>query len=94
MSNPNRPHETRVAVLLDCDNVPTEIVEHALLMVAQFGRAVLRCAYGNHNTLANKWREVLVRQTFQFHQLPTNLFTIFPDQCRLCGCAKRPIRAT
>ncbi|MEA9700355.1 ParA family protein [Xanthomonas campestris pv. raphani] len=23
-----------------------------------------------------------------------NLFTIFPDQCRLCGCAKRPIRAT
>ncbi|MCC5090451.1 alcohol dehydrogenase catalytic domain-containing protein [Xanthomonas campestris] len=26
--------------------------------------------------------------------LTKNLFTIFPDQCRLCGCAKRPIRAT
>ena len=25
---------------------------------------------------------------------PKNLFTIFPDQCRLCGCAKRPIRVT
>ncbi len=23
-----------------------------------------------------------------------NLFTIFPDWCRLCGCAKKPIRAT
>ncbi len=25
---------------------------------------------------------------------PKNLFTIFPDWCRLCGCAKKPIRAT
>lgn len=64
MSNPNRPREARVAVLLDCDNVPTDIVEHALLMVAQFGRVVLRRGYGNHNTLANKWQEVLVRQAF------------------------------
>lgn len=62
MSNPNSPHEARVAVLVDCDNVPTDIVEHALLMVAQFGRVVHRRGYGNHNTLANKWQEVLVRQ--------------------------------
>lgn len=64
MSNSNSPHEARVAVLVDCDNVPTDIVEHALLMVAQFGRVVLRRGYGNHNTLANKWQEVLVRQAF------------------------------
>lgn len=57
-------HDSRVAVLVDCDNVPTDIVEHALLMVAQFGRVVLRRGYGNHNTLANKWQEVLVRQAF------------------------------
>ncbi|NEK70715.1 MAG: NYN domain-containing protein, partial [Xanthomonas perforans] len=64
MSNSNSPPEARVAVLVDCDNVPTDIVEHALLMVAQFGRVVLRRGYGNHNTLANKWQEVLVRQAF------------------------------
>lgn len=64
MSNSNSPLEPRVAVLVDCDNVPTDIVEHALLMVAQFGRVVLRHGYGNHSTLANKWQEVLVRQAF------------------------------
>ncbi|MBO9791094.1 NYN domain-containing protein [Xanthomonas citri pv. mangiferaeindicae] len=64
MSASGLPHDSRVAVLVDCDNVPTDIVEHALLMVAQFGRVVLRRGYGNHNTLANKWQEVLVRQAF------------------------------
>lgn len=44
--------------------MPPDIVEHALLIVAQFGRVVLRRGYGNHNTLANKWQEVLVRQAF------------------------------
>jgi len=34
--------ETRVAVLVDCDNVSPEILEHALRVVAQFGRVVLR----------------------------------------------------
>ncbi|CAD7737782.1 hypothetical protein LMG31886_26520 [Xanthomonas hydrangeae] len=29
MSNSNRQLEARVAVLIDCDNVPTGIVEHA-----------------------------------------------------------------
>lgn len=64
MSNSHTPHDSRVAVLVDCDNVPTDIVEHALRMVAQFGRVVLRRGYGNHATLANKWQEVLVRQAF------------------------------
>lgn len=58
------PSDANVAVLLDCDNVPPEIVDHALLMGAQFGRVVLRRGYGNSGTLANKWQEVLVRQAF------------------------------
>lgn len=56
--------ETRVAVLVDCDNVSPEILEHALRLVAQFGRVVLRRGYGNHTTLANKWQEALVRLAF------------------------------
>lgn len=58
------PIESRVAVLLDCDNVPPEVVDHALLMAAQFGRVVLRRGYGNHSTLAKRWQETLVRQAF------------------------------
>ena len=34
--------EARVAVLTDCDNVTPEVLEHALRVVAQFGRVVLR----------------------------------------------------
>ncbi|MBN8504339.1 MAG: NYN domain-containing protein [Burkholderiales bacterium] len=56
--------EARVAVLVDCDNTSPEILEHALRVVAQFGRVVLRRGYGNHATLANKWQEALVRQAF------------------------------
>lgn len=56
--------ETRVAVLVDCDNTTPEILEFALRVVAQFGRVVLRRGYGNHSTLANKWQEALVRQAF------------------------------
>lgn len=56
--------ETRVAVLVDCDNVTPEILEYALRVIAQFGRVVLRRGYGNHTTLANKWQEALVRLAF------------------------------
>ncbi len=58
------PHESRVAVLLDCDNVNPEIVDHALLMAAQFGRVAVRRGYGNHATLTKRWQETLVRQAF------------------------------
>jgi hypothetical protein len=51
MSATGLSHDARVAVLVDRDNVPTDIVEHALRMVAQFGRVVLRRGYGNHATL-------------------------------------------
>lgn len=56
--------ESRVAVLVDCDNTTPEVLEHALRVVAQFGRVVLRRGYGNHATLANKWQEALVRLAF------------------------------
>lgn len=56
--------DARVAVLVDCDNTSPEILEHALHMVAQFGRVVLRRGYGNHSTLANRWQEALVRLAF------------------------------
>ncbi len=58
------PVEARVAVLVDCDNTSPEVLEHALRVVAQFGRVVLRRGYGNHATLANKWQEALVRLAF------------------------------
>lgn len=56
--------ESRVAVLVDCDNTTPEILEFALKVVAQFGRVVVRRGYGNHATLANKWQEALVRLAF------------------------------
>lgn len=65
MANHQSPdHESRVAVLVDCDNTTPEILEYALRVVAQFGRVVLRRGYGNHSTLANKWQEALVRLAF------------------------------
>lgn len=65
MANNQGPdHESRVAVLVDCDNTTPEILEYALRVVAQFGRVVLRRGYGNHTTLANKWQEALVRLAF------------------------------
>lgn len=64
MSGIQPPIEPRVAVLVDCDNTTPEILEHALRVVAQFGRVVLRRGYGNHSTLAKTWQEALVRQAF------------------------------
>lgn len=56
--------DAHVAVLVDCDNTSPEVLEHALKVVAQFGRVVIRRGYGNHATLANKWQEALVRLAF------------------------------
>ncbi|MFA9286444.1 NYN domain-containing protein [Comamonas sp. SY3] len=56
--------DSRVAVLVDCDNTTPEILEFALRVVPQFGRVVLRRGYGNHATLANRWQEALVRLAF------------------------------
>lgn len=56
--------EPRVAILVDCDNVPPNILDYALLMAAQFGRVTIRRGYGNQRTLAEKWREALVALAF------------------------------
>lgn len=42
----NTSSDSRVAVLVDCDNTSPEVLEHALKVVAQFGRVVLRRGYG------------------------------------------------
>ncbi|WP_323012135.1 NYN domain-containing protein [Castellaniella sp.] len=55
---------SRVAILIDCDNVSPDILEYALLISAQFGRATIRRGYGNQRTLADKWRDVLVSSAF------------------------------
>jgi hypothetical protein len=34
--------DSRVAVLVDCNNISPDALEHALKVVAQFGRVVLR----------------------------------------------------
>jgi len=68
----NASGEAHVAVLVDCDNVPPDILDHALKVVAQFGRVVVRRGYGNATTLAApRWRDALVRLAFtpclQYH---------------------------
>lgn len=57
-------NDSRVAVLVDCDNTNPSAVEFALLNAAKFGRVVVKRGYGNHATLANKWRETLVSLAF------------------------------
>ncbi|MDI1348972.1 NYN domain-containing protein [Aquabacterium sp.] len=57
-------NDSRVAVMVDCDNTTPEALGFALQVVAQFGRVVMRRGYGNHQTLANKWQESLVRMAF------------------------------
>ena len=56
--------DTKVAVLVDCENVDPEILDYALRVAAQFGRVVLRRGFGSHTALANKWQAVLVQQAF------------------------------
>ncbi len=61
--------ENRVVVLVDCDNTKPEILEHALRVVAQFGRVVLHRGYGNHATLANRCQEALVCLAVEFQKI-------------------------
>jgi uncharacterized protein (TIGR00288 family) len=64
MAQADTSMETKVAVMVDCDNTAPEILEYALRVVAQFGRVVLRRGYGNHGTLSGRWQEALVRLGF------------------------------
>lgn len=56
--------ESRIAVLVDCDNISPAALAYSLRVVAQFGRVVVRRGYGNHTTLSNKWQDALVEYAF------------------------------
>lgn len=56
--------DTKVAVLVDCENADPDMLDYALRVAAQFGRVVLRRGFGSHTALANKWQTVLVQQAF------------------------------
>lgn len=64
LNTPLSTTETRVAVLVDCDNTAPAILAYALRVAAQFGRVVIRRGYGNHTTLTAKWQAALVEQAF------------------------------
>ncbi len=65
MANPAEGREARVAVLVDCDNVAPDIVDHSLRFVAKFGRVVVRRGYGNAATLSGgRWQAKLVELAF------------------------------
>ncbi len=65
MANRTDGAESRVGVLVDCDNVKPDILDHALRFVAQFGRVVVRRGYGNSGTLGgHRWQAKLTEQAF------------------------------
>lgn len=56
--------DQRVAVLIDCDNANPSVLDYAMQCAAECGRVVLKRAYGNHTTLANRWKESLLPMGF------------------------------
>jgi uncharacterized protein (TIGR00288 family) len=56
--------DSKVAVLVDCENAAPEALDFALRVAAQFGRVVLRRGFGSSAALANKWQAALVQQAF------------------------------
>ena len=63
MSTPHLPTETRVAVLVDCDNTTPDILDFALRVVAQFGRAVTDGKSARiPQRVQNRWPRLQLRQ--------------------------------
>lgn len=56
--------ESRVAVLVDCDNTNPDAAKFALRVVGKFGRVVVKRGYGNQETLNSRWQEALVELAF------------------------------
>lgn len=54
--------DTKVAILVDCENANPDILDYALRVAAQFGRVVLRRGFGSHTALTRKWQTVLRQQ--------------------------------
>lgn len=56
--------DQRVAVLIDCDNANPMVLEYAMRCASACGRVVQKRAYGNHTTLANRWKDALIQMAF------------------------------
>lgn len=58
--------QATVAVMIDCDNVPPDIVDFVMPIASQAGRVTIRRGYGNKATFCGKgrWSEVLAREVF------------------------------
>jgi len=58
------PDERNVAVLVDCENAQSAVLDQAMQHASTLGRVVLRRGYGNAASLTNKWQEALIRHGF------------------------------
>jgi len=58
------PMEPNVAVLVDCENAQSAVLDQAMRHASTLGRVVLRRGYGNAASLTNKWQEALIRHGF------------------------------
>ena len=58
------PAERNVAVLVDCENAQSAVLDQAMQHASTLGRVVLRRGYGNAASLTNKWQEALIRHGF------------------------------
>jgi hypothetical protein len=47
--------ERNVAVLVDCENAQSTVLDQAMQHASTIGRVVLRRGYGNAASLTNKW---------------------------------------
>jgi len=56
--------ERNVAVLVDCENAQSAVLDQAMQHASSLGRVVLRRGYGNAASLTNKWQEALIRHGF------------------------------
>ncbi len=56
--------QAKVAVMIDCDNVPPDIVDFVMPIAAQAGRVTIRRGYGNQTTLSGAWNKALAGEVF------------------------------
>ncbi len=56
--------QATVAVMIDCDNVPPDIVDFVMPIASQAGRVTIRRGYGNQATLSGSWHQALAREVF------------------------------
>lgn len=57
------PSKRNVAVLVDCENAQSVVLDQAMQHASILGRVVLRRGYGNAASLTN-WKDMLIRHGF------------------------------